>query len=66
MSTNAKRAALRLIRGLPADASLEDIQYLLYLGQRVERGLGELRDGKTVTQEQVERSLRRWRRSKAR
>ena len=61
-----KDIALRLIERLPDDASLEDIMYELYFRQRIDRGLRELAEGQTISQEEVERSLAEWLRSAGR
>ncbi len=58
MST--KETALRLIERLPDDVSLEDIMYELYFRQRIDRGLQEIAEGQTVSQEEVQRGLTEW------
>ena len=60
MEINHKRAALDMIQAMPEDVSLEEIMYELYFRQRVERGLEELEQGKTLTPEAVKRSLAQW------
>lgn len=60
MTISTKQAALRMIERMPDDASLEDIMYELYFRQRVDRGLHELDEGKTVSHEEVKRSLVKW------
>ena len=60
MKTNHRRAALDMIQAMPEDVSLEEIMYELYFRQRVDRGLEELEQGKTVTPEAVKRSLAQW------
>ncbi len=60
MVTSPKQAALWLIQSMPDDASLDDIMYELYFRQRVDRGLAELDHGKTVSSEDVKRSLAKW------
>ncbi len=60
MATSTKQAALRMIERMPDDASLEDIMYELYFRKRVDRGLRELDEGKTVSHEEVKRSLVKW------
>ena len=57
---SAKRTALWMIKRIPDNASLEDIMYELYFRQRIDRGLRELAQGKTVSQEEVKRSLVKW------
>jgi len=49
-----------MIQGLPDDASLEDIQYHLYVLQKVERGLQDAEAGRVVSQEEMEKRFSRW------
>jgi predicted transcriptional regulator len=56
MST--KEAVLDLVRKLPDDCSLDDIQYHLYVLQTIERGRAEVAQGNTVSHEQVQQELR--------
>ena len=60
MARNTKQAALRMIERMPDDVSLESIMYELYFRQRVDRGLRELDEGKTISHEEVKRSLVKW------
>lgn len=60
MATNVKQAALEMIQRMPDDASLEDIMYELYFQARVDRGLRELDEERTVSHEEVKRSLVKW------
>jgi predicted transcriptional regulator len=56
MST--KEAVLDLVKKLPNDCSLDDIQYPLFVLQSIERGRAEVAQGKTVSHEQVKQELR--------
>ncbi|MBX3301877.1 MAG: hypothetical protein KF693_06665 [Nitrospira sp.] len=56
MST--KETVLDLVRKLPDDCSLDDIQYHLYVLQTIERGKSEVTQGKTISHEQVKQELR--------
>ncbi len=60
MDSNPKTTALRIIESMSDDASLEDIMYELFFRQRIDLGLEELRQGLTVTQDDVKRSLAQW------
>ncbi len=51
---------MRLIKGLPENVSLEDIQYHLYVLAKIERGRKELDEGKGHTQEEVETMAKKW------
>lgn len=60
MDSNPKTTALRIIESMSDDASLEDIMYELFFRQRIDLGLEELRQGLTVSQDDVKRSLAQW------
>ena len=60
MAGRNKQTALKIISRMPDDASLEDIMYELYFRQRVDRGLRELQEGKTLSHQEVKRSLAKW------
>jgi hypothetical protein len=56
----AKEEVRRLLEMLPDDASLEDVQYSIYVRERVERARKEASDGKVIEQDEVENRMRRW------
>ncbi len=62
MSTtlSAKQASLRLIERLEDDVSFEDIIYELYFLQKVERGLRDVEEGRTISHEQVRKEFEQW------
>jgi len=55
MNASAKHEAQRILDRLPADASLEQIQYHLYVVQKIEAGLKDADEGRLITQEELER-----------
>lgn len=55
-----KQEVSELLRRLPEDCSLEDIQYHLYVLQKIERGLQDAKEGRTYTQEEVEKLMAKW------
>lgn len=57
---SAKEEVRAILDGLPDDASLEDIQYHIYVCQKVQRGLDAEAKGRTLTQEQVVARMSRW------
>lgn len=59
MSTT-KQDVEQMLRELPDDISVEDIQYHLYVLDKVRRGLGDARLNGTITQEEVEARLSKW------
>lgn len=56
----AKQAVFDLLEKLPDDASYEDIQYHIYVRQKVERGLQDIEEGRVVDQDEVERRMAKW------
>ena len=60
MDSNPKTTALRIIESMSNDGSLEDIMYELFFRQRIDLGLEELRQGLTVSQDDVKRRLAQW------
>jgi len=57
---SAKLEVSKLIDTLPDDCSLDDIQYHLYVLQKVERGLKDAEAGRTLTQEEVGTRAAKW------
>ncbi len=51
----AKREVSRPLTRLPDDCSLEDIQYYLYVIQKIERSLKDAEEGRVYIQEEVEK-----------
>jgi predicted transcriptional regulator len=56
----AKDEVRELLESLPDDASLEDIQYHIYVRQKVQKGLDAARGGRTLTHQEVVRRMSRW------
>jgi hypothetical protein len=59
MST-AKNEVQQLLKTLPDDCSLEDIQYHLYVIEKVRNGLEVADTQGTLSQEEVEQRLGKW------
>ena len=56
----AKDEVRELLENLPDDASLEDIQYHLYVRQKIQKGLEAAELGRTITHEEAARRMSRW------
>ncbi|HAK97539.1 MAG TPA: hypothetical protein DCM87_21750 [Planctomycetes bacterium] len=61
-----KEQAIELIKSLPDDSTLEDIQYHLYVCQKIEHGLKAVEEGRVVSQEEAERRAAEWVKSSGR
>jgi hypothetical protein len=59
MST-AKQDVAHLLNKLPDSASVEDIQYHLYVLDKVRRGLEDAKVHGTLSQEEVDTRLSKW------
>lgn len=59
MST-AKQEVEQLLHKLPENCSVEDIQYHLYVLEKVRRGLDDAREHGTLSQQDAETRLRPW------
>ena len=55
-----KEEVSSLLTRLPDDCSLEDVQYHLYVLQKIERGLKDMEEGRVYTQEEVEKRMAKW------
>jgi predicted transcriptional regulator len=56
----AKQDVRTVLERLPEEASLEDIQYHLYVLQRIERGREDVERGRVVRQDEIEQRLAKW------
>ena len=58
--SSVKDEVRQILEKLPEDASLEDVQYHIYVRQKVERGLKDIVEGRVLTQDEVETRMARW------
>lgn len=56
----AKQDVEQLLQNLPDESSYEDIQYHLYVMEKIKRGEMRARAEGTLTQEQAEGRLAKW------
>lgn len=56
----AKDEVRELLDNLPDDASLDDIQYHLYVRQKIQWGLEAAEKGRTLSHEEMLRRMSRW------
>jgi len=59
MST-AKEEVKALLDKLPDDCSLEDVQYHLYVADKIHRGIERAEKEGALSQDEVERKLGKW------
>ena len=56
----AKAEVIRILEALPDDASLEDIQYHIYVCQKIEHGLEDLEAGRTLSEDEFDQRMEKW------
>jgi len=56
----AKQEVMELLKVLPDDITLEEIQYHLYVRQKVQIGLKDVEQGKIFSQAEVEKRMEKW------
>ena len=56
----AKDQVRQLLEHIPDDASLEDIQYHIYVREKVDRGLADVAAGRVLTEKQFDERMARW------
>jgi predicted transcriptional regulator len=57
---SAKEQVQQILEMLPEDASLEDIQYHIYVRQKIEQGLDDEEAGRVMSHAQVQQRLAKW------
>ncbi|MBI4470744.1 MAG: hypothetical protein HY650_15630 [Acidobacteria bacterium] len=55
-----KQDLVALVQQLPDDCPLEDVQYHLYILEKIRRGLEDFEAGRVATQEEVEARFAPW------
>jgi len=55
-----KEQAINLIKTLPEDCTLEDIQYHIYVLEKVEKGIKAIDEGRVVPQNEAEKRVKTW------
>lgn len=59
MST-AKKEVKKLLELLPDEASYEEIQYQIYVRQKIERGLKDVKEGRVLSRKEIESKMAVW------
>lgn len=60
MSATAKQEVAEMLAQLPDDATLEDIQYHVYVLEKIQRGRADVAAGRRHTTNQARERLARW------
>lgn len=57
---SVKEEALRAISSLPDDAPIDDVMYRLYVIDKVAHGQAALKDGHTISTEELLKEIESW------
>jgi len=58
--SNVKRQVQEILKRLPEDCSVEDVQYHLYVIEKIRRRLESAARGESVPQSEAEKRLEKW------
>jgi predicted transcriptional regulator len=56
----AKEEVLEILKQVPDNSTLEEIQYHLYVRQKIRRGIKDVEEGRIFTQDEMERRMAKW------
>jgi predicted transcriptional regulator len=60
MMATAKQEVQKILERLPDDATLEDIQYHIYVLEKIRQGLKDAEEGKLIEQDEMEQRMEKW------
>ena len=55
MQATIKRNAIELIKSLPESTTWDDIMYEIYVKQKIDKGLNDIKNGKMTSHENVQK-----------
>jgi len=58
--TAIKQDVETMIKNLPDDCTYEDIQYHLYVAEKIQKGLEKAENGKVSTHEKAKERMSKW------
>jgi len=56
----AKQEVQQLLNQLPENVSFDDIQYHIYVLQKINRGIEDVESGNTISEEEFDKRMSRW------
>ena len=56
----AKKEVADLLERLPDNCTLEDVQYHLYVIQKIERSLKDAEEGRVYEENEIEKKMSKW------
>jgi len=56
----AKKEVQKILESISDSATFEDIQYHIYVREKIEKGLQDVKEGRILSQEEVEKRMSKW------
>ena len=56
----AKEEVRKILKHIPDNSSFEDIQYHIYVREKIEHGLRDVKKGNLLSQKEAERRMSKW------
>lgn len=56
----AKEEVRKILEQIPDNSSFEDIQYHIYVREKIEHGLRDIKKGDLLSHKEVERRMSKW------
>ena len=57
---NAKEQVKELLDVLPDDVTFDDVHYHIFVREKIDEGVQDLELGRTVSEEQMEATFKKW------
>lgn len=57
---SAKQQVIEMLKGIPAHSTLEDIQYHIYVQQKILKGMEAAKKGQVISHEVAMKRARKW------
>lgn len=57
---HVKEEMRHILEQLPDNATWDDVQYHIYVRQKIDRGLDDVAQGRLLTEEEFDQRMRRW------
>lgn len=55
-----KDSSIEMIKKLPSNCTLEDIQYELYVKQKIENGLDDIKNDNVLSEKEMDNEISSW------
>lgn len=60
MVLSIKESSIEMIKNLPSNCTLEDIQYELYVKKKIENGLEDIKNNNVLSEKEMDNEIRSW------